>query len=122
MLAWVRAASRVPAQGGGSCQGRTCKRLIAPRGEVEVVRSEGCRVEKSYALDGQDMDALRHPGCGTRQVAAERIVVTLRLFLVGFSQRANTYNAHVLEGFGLRLDALIPIQDGAQQVLAAGGE
>ena len=94
-------------------------------GEVEVVWSCSCRNRAVVALDGQDKDAPVHrtaSHCSARPITPGRIVVTLRFFLVGFSQRADAYNAHVLEGFGLRLNALIPLQDGAQQVLAAGGE
>lgn len=110
---------------GRGCQGRECKRLIAPRGEVEVVWSCSCRNRAVVALDGQDKDAPVHrtaSHCSARPITPGRIVVTLRFFLVGFSQRADAYNAHLLEGFSLRLDTLIPLQDGAQQVLAAGGE
>ena len=111
---------------GRGCQGRECRRLIAPRGEVEVVWSCSCRNRAVVALDGQDKDAPvhrtalalldppDHPGANCRNA--------LRFFLVGFCQRTDGYNAHVLESFGLRLNALIPLQDGAQQVRAAGGE
>ena len=46
----------------------------------------------------------------------------LRFFLVGLVQRADAYTPHLLEGLGLRFDGLVPLQNGAQQVLAAGGE
>lgn len=110
----------------GRChQGRECRRLIAPRGEVEVVWSCSCRNRAVVPLDGQDKDAPVHrtaSHCSARPITPGRIVVTLRFFLVGFAQGAHAYDPHLVEGFGLRLDALITIQNGAQQVLAAGGE
>lgn len=53
---------------GRGCQGRECKRLIAPRGEVEVVWSCSCRNRTVVALDGQDKDA--PPGTAARSCLA----------------------------------------------------
>ena len=64
---------------GRGCQGRECKRLIAPRGEVEVVWSCSCRNRAVVALDGQDKDAPVHrtaSHCSARPITPGRIVVT----------------------------------------------
>ncbi len=53
---------------GRGYQGRECRRLIAPRGEVEVVWSCSCRNRTVVALDRQDKDA--PPGTAARSCLA----------------------------------------------------
>lgn len=106
MLAWVRAAARVPARGGERLSGEGVQAPNRPIG-----RGRGCTVGRLYGRRIVCPGRAREGSPEARPVLTRyaraarslpwRIIVTLRFFLVGLVQRADAYNPHLLEGFGL---------------------